>query len=487
MPNINEREKISSILQSNPINFHFDSEEKFFPIDERINNIESLLRKYNYIKNRKNLTKSKTEEDFLKMMENLKEKFSESLEIKNNQMIVKNQKLAEEQIDLINRFIHNYALREMIKRSDLQTTKEIKTLVEEEVYNRLSSVSEQELPILSSNEILEISKSGAKFLLEKIKIEDSLTLNNIMKCDELTDEIAQGTHKNFGIKFSEDTKNNPPLYYNLQESNDGKKFVMQFGLTYPVNDGINFPFWLKPIIKIFVKVSEKLAPDLYQNIKGTRNGQIGFHLEDRELGFYEGRIENGKYIVEKAGLTGHGTKALEIKNIQEKKELDVYVGLGGHPNYFDKTSKISKFFEKIPLIGLIPILSRIITKNADHADGQGQVLRFDGSGSQNIRNWQEDSILRGKSARGAPASITSQRLFFNSYEDFEQKVKTTGSKIKIEFDKYEKHVSRWNPKKAPKIYKSEQINLKETVKISSKHVDDLQKQRTKSESNLPSL
>ena len=92
---------------------------------------------------------------------------------------------------------------------------------------------------------------------------------------------------------------------------------MQFGLTYPVNEGMKFPVWAQPLVKGFVKLAEKMENSefiknnkilkklkldeklskLYKKIKGTKNGKIGYHLEDRELGAYEGHIENGKEII----------------------------------------------------------------------------------------------------------------------------------------------------------------------------------------------
>jgi hypothetical protein len=388
MPKEEEQKAVKDILTEHPINFHFDSDEKYFPIDERQNNIEFLFRKYNHLKGQERL--EKIDSQFIDMMDAFHKKFDqiatstkdpiEFLDLGHNP-----------DLDSMNQFVHDYSLWNMMVSSEI--TEEMKKQVQEvlgpEKYAQLSDSSRKEFPILSQEDISKLQESGLKFELEKIKIKDLMTPNNMMTCDAMTDKIAQGNHKNLGVSFSENVGNKPPLYYNLKTSEDGKKFVMQFGLTYPVNEGMTFPAWTKPLLKTFVKIAQKLAPNLYSSIKGTDNGKVGFHLEDRELGFYEGRIdENGKYIVEKAALTGHGPEALEVRDIGNKKDVDVYVGVGGHPHYFEKTAKINKTLEEIPILGAIPLVTRMVTKHGDHADGKGQTLKFDGSQDCNIRNWQ---------------------------------------------------------------------------------------------------
>ena len=385
-----DREKVAQILEYYPIYFHFDSQERDFPIDERRNNVEFLMRKYNHLKDKqdqkvKGSTESVADKEFMKMMEEFSGKFTDNVKFEDDRFTGLKK---DEDLDAMNLYVHNYSLKNLLKHGGDQ--------VSELIENLKAEFGDKDVLLLDKDDLRRIYETGLKFQIESIDIgHGHLTPRNLQSCEELSDRVARGDE--CGVAIDRNIKHKPPLYYNLQKSDDGKKFVMQFGLTYPVNEGIKFPVWVQPLVKGFVEIVEKFSPKLYKKIKGTKNGKIGYHLEDRELGSYEGRIENGKFVVDNVMLTGHGPKACDVKKYGDKqKKTDVYVGVGGHPNYFHSTGKsnILRKLERIPILGIGAMIKRFVKDHGDFCDGKGEVLKFGQGSNDQLRDWAGDSMLR---------------------------------------------------------------------------------------------
>ena len=76
---LNEDQIMNSFFKNTHINFHFDSHEKIFPADSRLNQMAFMFTKYNHLSDKKPKKHSPEEREFMSMMAGFKERFAEHL------------------------------------------------------------------------------------------------------------------------------------------------------------------------------------------------------------------------------------------------------------------------------------------------------------------------------------------------------------------------------------------------------------------------